>query len=200
MSTVLAAANPAIGASKPIRVMVVDDAIVVRSLLTRWIEAEPDMAVAGTLRTGREAVDGLERCNPDVVILDVDMPVLDGISALPLLLAQETRSRRDHGLDADAPWRRGEPEGAVARRRRLRAEAAIGARRRGIGGVPSRADREDPPSRPPRPHRGAAMVARHRCRANGAGGAAASRGHPAARRRCRPEPACRSRAPCRACC
>jgi two-component system, chemotaxis family, protein-glutamate methylesterase/glutaminase len=91
MSTVLAAANPAIGASKPIRVMVVDDAIVVRSLLTRWIEAEPDMAVAGTLRTGREAVDGLERCNPDVVILDVDMPVLDGISALPLLL----RKKRD---------------------------------------------------------------------------------------------------------
>jgi two-component system chemotaxis response regulator CheB len=91
MSTVLAAANPAIGASKPIRVMVVDDAIVVRSLLTRWIEAEPDMAVAGTLRTGREAVDDLERCNPDVVILDVDMPVLDGISALPLLL----RKKRD---------------------------------------------------------------------------------------------------------
>ena len=91
MSTVLAAKSPAIGADKPIRVMIVDDAIVVRSLLTRWIEAEPDMAVAGTQRTGREAVEELERCNPDVVVLDVDMPVLDGISALPQLL----RKKRD---------------------------------------------------------------------------------------------------------
>jgi len=89
MSTVLAAARPVTGADKPIRVMVVDDAVVVRSLLTRWIEAEPDMAVAATLRTGREAVDQLERCDPDVVVLDVDMPVLDGISALPELLKKK---------------------------------------------------------------------------------------------------------------
>jgi two-component system, chemotaxis family, protein-glutamate methylesterase/glutaminase len=89
MSTVLAAARPVTGADKPIRVMVVDDAVVVRSLLSRWIEAEPDMAVAATLRTGREAVDQLERCDPDVVVLDVDMPVLDGISALPELLKKK---------------------------------------------------------------------------------------------------------------
>ena len=89
MSTVLAAASPAIGADKPIRVMVVDDAIVARSLLTRWIEADPDMTVTASLRTGREAVDQLERHDPDVVVLDIDMPELDGITALPLLLKKK---------------------------------------------------------------------------------------------------------------
>ena len=91
VSSVLAAANPTPAAGKPIRVMIVDDAIVVRSLLTRWIGTEPDMTVAGTARTGREAIEEVERCDPDVVILDVDMPVLDGISALPELL----RKKRD---------------------------------------------------------------------------------------------------------
>ncbi len=72
-----------------VRVMIVDDAIVVRSLFSRWIEAEPDMAVVASLRTGREAVSQLESADPDVVVLDVDMPELDGIAALPLLLAKK---------------------------------------------------------------------------------------------------------------
>jgi two-component system chemotaxis response regulator CheB len=69
--------------------MIVDDAAVVRRLLSRWIDAEPDLAVAATLRTGREAVDQIEAINPDVVVLDVEMPELDGISALPLLLRKK---------------------------------------------------------------------------------------------------------------
>jgi two-component system, chemotaxis family, protein-glutamate methylesterase/glutaminase len=73
----------------PIRVMIVDDAIVVRRLLARWIEAEPDLMVAASLRTGREAVEQLEKVDPDVVVLDVEMPELDGISALPLLLRKK---------------------------------------------------------------------------------------------------------------
>ncbi len=89
MSTVLAAVSPAIVAQRPIRVMVVDDAIVARRLVTRWIGAEPDMIVASCLRTGREAVEQIGECDPDVVVLDVDMPELDGISALPLLLKQK---------------------------------------------------------------------------------------------------------------
>ncbi len=89
MSSALAAANPTLSAAKPIRVMIVDDAVVVRSLLTRWIGTEPDMTVTGTARTGREAIEDVERCDPDVVVLDVDMPVLDGISALPELLRKK---------------------------------------------------------------------------------------------------------------
>jgi two-component system, chemotaxis family, protein-glutamate methylesterase/glutaminase len=92
MNTVFATASAATAVAavaKPIRVMVVDDAIVVRRLLTRWIGAEPDMAVAACACTGREAVDQLEACDPDVVVLDIDMPELDGISALPLLLKKK---------------------------------------------------------------------------------------------------------------
>ena len=89
MSTVLAAASPTTAVERPIRVMVVDDAIVARRLLTRWIGAEHDMIVAACLRTGREAVDQVEACDPDVIVLDVNMPELDGISALPLLLRKK---------------------------------------------------------------------------------------------------------------
>jgi two-component system chemotaxis response regulator CheB len=89
MSSVLAAASPVVRAEKPIRVMVVDDAVVVRSLLARWIDAEPDMQVIASLRTGREAVAQIEQSGAHVVMLDVDMPELDGISALPLLLQKK---------------------------------------------------------------------------------------------------------------
>ena len=76
-------------ADTAIRVMVVDDSVVVRGLVSRWIEEEPGLALAGSLRNGRDAVDQVERINPDVVILDIEMPELDGISALPLLLAKK---------------------------------------------------------------------------------------------------------------
>ena len=89
MSSAVAAAFHSSNAHKPIRVMVVDDAVVVRGLLARWVDAEPDMEITAVLRTGREAVDQVERANPDVVLLDVDMPELDGISALPLLLQKK---------------------------------------------------------------------------------------------------------------
>jgi two-component system chemotaxis response regulator CheB len=89
MSSAVAAALPAPNAQRTIRVMVVDDAVVVRGLLARWVDAEPDMEITAVLRTGREAVDQVERANPDVVLLDVDMPELDGISALPLLLQKK---------------------------------------------------------------------------------------------------------------
>ena len=69
--------------------MIVDDAVVVRGLFSRWVEAEPDLEVVASLRTGREAVAQIERADPDVVVLDVDMPELDGIAALPLLLEKK---------------------------------------------------------------------------------------------------------------
>jgi two-component system chemotaxis response regulator CheB len=69
--------------------MVVDDSVVIRGLISRWIEAEPDMVVAASLRTGLDAVNQVERVNPDVAVLDIEMPELDGISALPQLLAKK---------------------------------------------------------------------------------------------------------------
>ena len=68
--------------------MVVDDSAVIRGLISRWIEAEPDMVVAASLRTGLDAVNQVERINPDIAVLDIEMPDLDGICALPLLLAK----------------------------------------------------------------------------------------------------------------
>src|SRR5205085_8139774 len=74
---------------EPLRVMVVDDSVVIRGLIGRWIEAEPDMVVAASLRTGLDAVNQVERVNPDVALLDIEMPDLDGIAALPLLLEKK---------------------------------------------------------------------------------------------------------------
>lgn len=73
----------------PLRVMIVDDSVVIRGLISRWIGAEHDMEVAASLRTGLEAVNQIERINPDVAVLDIEMPELDGISALPKLLAKK---------------------------------------------------------------------------------------------------------------
>src|SRR5437660_6456361 len=74
---------------EPLRVMVVDDSVVIRGLIGRWIEAEADMVVVASLRTGLDAVNQVERINPDVALLDIEMPDLDGIAALPLLLAKK---------------------------------------------------------------------------------------------------------------
>jgi two-component system chemotaxis response regulator CheB len=90
MSVALASSstpNPA--RQEPLRVMVVDDSVVIRGLIARWIGSEPDMVVAASLRTGLDAVNQIERVNPDVAVLDIEMPELDGISALPLLLAKK---------------------------------------------------------------------------------------------------------------
>src|SRR5690349_3430240 len=74
---------------EPIRVMVVDASVVIRGMISRWIDAEPDMKVVASLRTGLDAVNQIERINPDVAVLDIEMPELDGISALPQLLAKK---------------------------------------------------------------------------------------------------------------
>src|ERR1700712_4756321 len=90
MSVALASSStPTSTQHEPLRVMVVDDSVVIRGLIARWVASEPDMVVAASLRTGLDAVNQLERINPDVAVLDIEMPELDGISALPQLLAKK---------------------------------------------------------------------------------------------------------------
>ncbi len=89
MNTVVATNASAAAIGRRVRVMIVDDALVVRGLFARWVEAEPDLELVASLRTGREAVNQVERADPDVVVLDIDMPELDGMAALPLLLAKK---------------------------------------------------------------------------------------------------------------
>lgn len=73
-------------ASDPIKVMVVDDAVVVRGLVGRWIAEEADMTLVASHRSGRDAVADIARKNPDIVILDIEMPDMDGLTALPLII------------------------------------------------------------------------------------------------------------------
>jgi two-component system, chemotaxis family, protein-glutamate methylesterase/glutaminase len=72
--------------AKPITVMIVDDSAVVRGLVSRWIEEEPGLEVVARHANGRLAVDDVARSSPDIVLLDIEMPVMDGLDALPLLL------------------------------------------------------------------------------------------------------------------
>src|ERR1700761_9619357 len=74
---------------EPLRVMLVDDSVVIRGMISRWLGSEPDIDVAASLRTGLEAVNQGERISPDIAVLDIEMPELDGISALPQLLAKK---------------------------------------------------------------------------------------------------------------
>jgi two-component system chemotaxis response regulator CheB len=72
-----------------IRVLVVDDSFVVRRIVTEELSAQADIEVAGTAATGKLALDQMETLNPDLVILDIEMPEMDGLTAL-------THLRRGH--------------------------------------------------------------------------------------------------------
>jgi two-component system, chemotaxis family, protein-glutamate methylesterase/glutaminase len=74
----------------PTRVMVVDDSVVIRGLTARWLE-EAGYTVVATAANGRVAVEQIERARPDIILLDIEMPEMDGITALPLLLAKSPR-------------------------------------------------------------------------------------------------------------
>jgi two-component system chemotaxis response regulator CheB len=67
---------------RAIRVLIVDDSVVVRRLLARILEEEPGMEVAGQASNGRLALEMLDSAAPDLVTLDVEMPVMDGLETL----------------------------------------------------------------------------------------------------------------------
>ncbi len=70
-----------------IRVLVVDDSALMRRLLSDMLGSAPEIEIAGTARNGREAVLQAVRLKPDVITLDVEMPEVSGLDALPTLLA-----------------------------------------------------------------------------------------------------------------
>ncbi|MFH8490918.1 response regulator [Streptomyces longisporoflavus] len=71
--------------SAPVRVLVCDDQVLIRTGLATIIDAQPDLEVAGECGDGQTAVDLARELRPDVVVMDVRMPVLDGIEATRLL-------------------------------------------------------------------------------------------------------------------
>jgi two-component system, chemotaxis family, protein-glutamate methylesterase/glutaminase len=68
------------------RVMICDDSAVIRGALARILEADPGIAVVAKVENGKLAVEQIRAAQVDVVVLDIEMPIMDGMTALPLLL------------------------------------------------------------------------------------------------------------------
>ena len=67
------------------RILVVDDNAVVRTLVRKLLESQSDFEISGEAENGRDAVDKAEKLKPDLIILDLIMPVMTGLDAAPLL-------------------------------------------------------------------------------------------------------------------
>ncbi|MGH6954875.1 MAG: chemotaxis-specific protein-glutamate methyltransferase CheB, partial [Alphaproteobacteria bacterium] len=68
--------------------MIVDDSAIIRGLIARTLEAEPGIVVVASVPDGEQAVRTVSQHDVDVVVLDIEMPVMDGMTALPLILAK----------------------------------------------------------------------------------------------------------------
>jgi two-component system chemotaxis response regulator CheB len=66
--------------------MIVDDSAVIRGMIATWLDEDPKVSVVGTARNGKVALDTLARVGAEVVVLDIEMPEMDGLTALPKLL------------------------------------------------------------------------------------------------------------------
>lgn len=81
--------TPASGDTRPISVVVIDDSAFMRKALTTMLESDPSIRVVGVARDGAEGIEKIVRLTPDVVTLDVEMPQMDGLEALKVIM-------RDH--------------------------------------------------------------------------------------------------------
>ncbi|MEO7910572.1 MAG: chemotaxis protein CheB, partial [Roseiflexaceae bacterium] len=72
---------------QPIRVIVVDDSALMRRVITGLLEQDPSIRVVATARNGREAIDLVQELRPDIVTMDVRMPVMDGLATTEHLMA-----------------------------------------------------------------------------------------------------------------
>lgn len=73
---------------QPIRVLVIDDSAFMRKMLTDILNSDARIEVVGTARNGKDGVKKTKYLSPDVVTMDVNMPVLDGISALDKIMRE----------------------------------------------------------------------------------------------------------------
>jgi DNA-binding NarL/FixJ family response regulator len=78
---------------RPIRILVTDDHAVLRAGLTALLNAEADFVVVGEAADGNECLRVAQALQPDVILLDINMPGLNGLDALPLLRQAAPKSR-----------------------------------------------------------------------------------------------------------
>lgn len=76
--------------SQEIRVLVVDDSVVIRSIIADSIAATPGMKVVGSAVNGRQALEMVDAAQPDVITLDIQMPHMDGLATLDAILAKRS--------------------------------------------------------------------------------------------------------------
>lgn len=77
----------------PARVLLVDDVPLFREAIASLVDAQDDFAVVGRAGNGVEGVEQAARLQPDLVLLDVEMPTMGGLEALPLIRERSPRSR-----------------------------------------------------------------------------------------------------------
>lgn len=77
----------------PIRVMIVDDHPMVAQGISAILETYDDIKVVGTLCNGREAIDQIAQLDPDVMLLDLNMPLVNGLNATEIILEQRPDTR-----------------------------------------------------------------------------------------------------------
>lgn len=71
----------------PIRVLIVDDSLVAREMLAQILATDPSLKVVGMARNGQEAVDAVPELKPDLITMDIHMPVMDGLAATEKIMA-----------------------------------------------------------------------------------------------------------------
>ena len=173
---------PAAVRSRDIRVMVVDDSAVVRGLITRHLNVEAGIEVVASAANGELALAELSRRDVDVVVLDIEMPVMDGLTALREIVARHpgvrvvmasTLTRRNaeismKALHLGASDYVAKPETGLAGAEQFRQELAakvraIAARRPAtVSGAPTRSApvvaAPPAPARPPRTRPGVILI------------------------------------------
>ena len=79
--------------SKKYKVMLVDDSAVVRGMVRKWLETINGIELVDSADNGRVAIDKVARLKPDLIILDIEMPVMDGLTALPEILQKAPKAK-----------------------------------------------------------------------------------------------------------
>ena len=77
------------GSKRPYRVMLVDDSAVVRGLIRRSLEVDPEVEIVAAVGDGLAAIERVRKGGVEIVVLDIEMPRMDGLTALPEMLKIE---------------------------------------------------------------------------------------------------------------